>query len=335
MKMKRFGCAAIALIMAASMTACSSGEEPASSSAPVEPVPTEPASSEAKPVFNEGLDRVRQDMEPSAAIAGIFYMGYCDGTVSDVGFFSQLQNQTALLEYPFILEIPEERFAKNEGGELYCIVPADPQASVEVTAWDDMEQKAGEVLYQSDSGEPFFVSGNVSDIMSNLSVNIRDSYGNALEQYHPFLSLESGMIALQDGPVVLDFTSYADDEILYSFDVYVPNEDKSEVELVRSEARSLDEALVLQRLVEQRVLPETVVINSFQEGMYDLTLDLNGEFQTYLDGMQDWEADMYVTCVANSYLSAYGADVITITVDGGTLEAGGHVYSEPLALTVG
>ena len=63
-------------------------------------------------------------------------------------------------QYPFVQNIPRERVV-GSGGSLFCVVPRDPNASVAVNRVQWNEKTGGydnvEVLYRSESGEPFLV----------------------------------------------------------------------------------------------------------------------------------------------------------------------------------
>lgn len=147
---------------------------------------------------------MRQTIKSASAVCGILYLGYTEKTLTDEGFFSSLQNQDALSDYPFIMEIDPACYAKNDGGEVYCIIPADPKTQVTVTAWNAEILQPGELLYQSDRGEPFLIQGNVSDIMENMSITMTDGQDPILKEYHPYISLKDGTVVTV--PQVLDLT---------------------------------------------------------------------------------------------------------------------------------
>ena len=138
-------------------------------------------------------------------MAGVMYLGYLEeGTFADN--WISLEHQDLLLEYTFLGAIPAERNIVADGGEIYCIIPGDPAASVTVTEWNADTNSAGKVLYESKSGEPILVQGNVSDIMSNLAVSITNSNGETMTNYHPCISLKDGSVSTHtdDGALVLN-----------------------------------------------------------------------------------------------------------------------------------
>ena len=176
-------------------------------------VPDTPEVPDTPDPAEQSLADLRLEMEPSAAIAGVFFLGVHDGTPLDDVFYSDADRQVYWERRPFMKFIPMGRYARTDGSEVYCIVPADPQATVKVTEWDESGNGApveGKVLYESSSGEPFYIQGNASDIMPNMAVTITDRYGNVLDKYHPAISLKDGTVSSSrdDQPLVLDMTVY-------------------------------------------------------------------------------------------------------------------------------
>ena len=209
--------------MALSLTACGPKDTDPSGSAGSSSISSSQSQSNAggtsspqkedpKPASNpaqESLAAIRKEMEPSDAIAAVFFRGIHQGEPRDESCYTVPDRVGYFEGRPFLKEIPLNRYVRTSGMEVYCIVPADPEASVVVTEWDEAGEKPveGKVLYESSTGAPFFVQGNVSDIMPNLSITIVDSRGNVLDKYHPYISMKDGSVALPDGDqVVLDMT---------------------------------------------------------------------------------------------------------------------------------
>ena len=165
-------------------------------------------------ILNEAemaLNAVRSRQEAADAMAGILYLGYYENlTPFDEAWKAEPAVADALARYPFLALIEEDRFARNEGSEIYCIIPTDEGSSVTVTVWDAETNSPGEILFSSEDGRPIWIQGNISDIMPNLSVTIEDSSGNVLQQYQPFISLKDGTVAMPAGAgsLVLDLTEY-------------------------------------------------------------------------------------------------------------------------------
>lgn len=75
-------------------------------------------------------------------------------------------------------------------------------------------------------------------------------------------------------------------------------------------------------------------VNSFEaqdiDGVITLSLDLSKTFREYLKTMTKEGENVIISSVAATFLEAYGAEGIVITIDGDTLETGHAVYEEPI-----
>lgn len=75
-------------------------------------------------------------------------------------------------------------------------------------------------------------------------------------------------------------------------------------------------------------------VNSFEmqdvDGVKTLSLDLSKTFREYLKTMTKEGENVIISSVAATFLEAYGAEGIVITIDGDTLETGHAVYEEPI-----
>ena len=321
----------LALVLALSLTSCGQPTPP-DDPEPVDPDPAPPVVAQ-----NEGLDEFRNSLVPSDAIAGIISMGYHEGEPLDEAFWADDALQTYWLEWPFLLEIPAERYASADGNQVFAIVPADPAAKVTVTAWDANTETAGDVLYESDQGDAFFVRGNVSDIMPNLSVTIEDSRGNILSEYHPFISMKDGKVSVGDTSdlVIIDKTRYPDDPdqpTKVTFDLYYPD-DLLDMQVERVTAENADAGLIIMLLTEKHVLPDTVSVNSFHQDADVLYLDLNAAFQDYLDTLPGAQAEAILYSIANSTLAALGGTAVDITSDTVSVSVDGTSYDVPFGFT--
>lgn len=84
-------------------------------------------------------------------------------------------------------------------------------------------------------------------------------------------------------------------------------------------------------LYSRGVLSGRVTVNDFyQEENGDLRLDLSGEFSNMLNGSGTAGEYILLGSLVNTFLDAYEAEEILITVDGETLESGHAVYDQPL-----
>ena len=151
-------------------------------------------------VSNKDYEGLVEGLGFAEAICGVAYVGFFEDPFDD-DYAAIVEKQTELLEiYSFVAEIPDERFVKTDGYELYCIVPANLDCSVKVEelsmpedteAWEPI---IGEVIYESETGEPILLKCNESDIFTNVLVTITTPDG-VEKKLSPYLSLMDGSLA--------------------------------------------------------------------------------------------------------------------------------------------
>ncbi len=175
------------------------------------------------------LNELRDGAQADSCICSVAFLGVALEPGEDIaGFLASKEAEQYLDAYPFIMEIPPERWITHpEGGyEVYCIVPTDPRASIAVNTWDINENnefrgESSQVLYRSECGEPVLLLGNLSDIMPSLDVEIMDSNGEKLS-YQPSLSLYDGSLSVS--PEIFDFSMYHDPDFVGIWSGLVPAE---------------------------------------------------------------------------------------------------------------
>ena len=167
------------------------------------------------------LGWLRDRIDFPTTMFGAAYLGYAGGLFEEgfeTGFPSWLweNNEAMLLEYPFIAEIDEEHII-GSAGHLYCIVPADENATVAINCvqWNEKTQtdEVTEVLYRSESGEPVLLFANLDGIAheADTQVFITDNSGNTCEWY-PSLDAMSHLAPCTSEAgdyLSFDFTEYA------------------------------------------------------------------------------------------------------------------------------
>ena len=167
------------------------------------------------------LGWLRDRIDVPATMFGAAYLGYAGGLFEEgfeTGFPSWLleNNEAMLLEYPFIAEIDEEHII-GSAGHLYCIVPANENATVAINRvqWNEKTQtdEVTEVLYRSESGEPVLLFANLDGIAHEADTQafITDNSGNTCEWY-PSLDAMSHLapcISEAGDYHSFDFTEYA------------------------------------------------------------------------------------------------------------------------------
>ena len=201
--------------------------------------------------------------------------------------------------------------------------------------WDADTESAGKVLYESKSGEPILVQGNISDIMPNLAVSITASNGEKSENYHPCISLKDGSISTttQDGSLILDLSYPATPEgsVRYHFDLYLPNEDYSAVVVSRAQAFDLDEDQMMQILIENRLLPDTVRYLGMNDGSGTPEVQMSQEFEDHMKSLGEQEQNIFLYSFAHNWSTFVGSADFVITVDGNPLQTQFQVYDHPIS----
>lgn len=140
------------------------------------------------------MQSVEEVMQGTDYVFAVCYAGYTTNDIDSA--FLSLQSR-----YPLISLISKERWVETEGGEVYCIIPKDKNATVTVNelVFDDTSEtfyRVEKVLYRSEKGEPILIRGNISDIFSNIQVVVTDSDNSVT--YSPCLSLENGELLIAD-----------------------------------------------------------------------------------------------------------------------------------------
>ena len=118
-------------------------------------------------------------------------------------------------QYPFVQNIPRERVV-GSGGSLFCVVPRDPNASVAVNRIQWNEKTGGydnvEVLYRSESGEPFlvFACADMGEAIDPDTEVIVTNSGEEPLKWYPYY----GIVALpydseNERRLAYDFTFYS------------------------------------------------------------------------------------------------------------------------------
>lgn len=193
----------LALIIMLSLGACSQSDLPISSSAG-STAPTVPAETV------DSLFALRSDMKPP--IMAVADFGFPElRTEADVMNYLLDEYPNWMKEMDFIRQIPSERFVRacswEAWGQLLCIVPRDPMATVcvNLARWDNGVLVSEEVLYRSESGEPILLLTDLTE-EALTTIIVTDSDGRGIS-WSPYLgyyeALPGGGYA---GHLVMDFT---------------------------------------------------------------------------------------------------------------------------------
>ena len=90
---------------------------------------------------------------------------------------------------------------------------------------------------------------------------------------------------------------------------------------------------VLSALVEDGVLTDDVSVLEMRREGDELFLDFNTAFADRLNAMGTAGESVTIAATVNTFLSAYNARTVLITVEGNTLESGHVIYDMPLTYT--
>ncbi len=130
--------------------------------------PTTPATEPTEIISAEAsLNSLRQAMVGTSQLFAVAYFGYhySQNMELPVDPFAVMEEYAPGLcrDLPFLAEIPEDRII-GEGGDLFCIVPLDEDATVAVSRgyWDDENEQYiyDDMLYSSATGEPILLFCN-------------------------------------------------------------------------------------------------------------------------------------------------------------------------------
>lgn len=112
--------------------------------------------------------------------------------------------------------------------------------------------------------------------------------------------------------------------------IFVPDENAENWETIPTIIDTLDAKLILELLISNSILNEGIELNSAELMDTQLNLDFN---QAFLDQLLTYGTAgerMLIGCVVNTYLSAYEAETVYITVNGEIMESGHVVYDFPM-----
>ena len=175
---------------------------------------TTPAETISTTVPMDPLEALREEMEGTSYAFAVAYIG---DTYADEKDFNELLTSMApelCRQWPFLLDIPAENIVDIGWGEIYCIIPADPDATVRISAVADEAQAEWEysnVLYESETGEPVLLVCNCSSERPDTQVTIISAEGETV--WHPWQDKYRRVAPLTneaDEPLFLDNSDYTE-----------------------------------------------------------------------------------------------------------------------------
>ncbi len=116
--------------------------------------------------------------------------------------------------------------------------------------------------------------------------------------------------------------------------VYYGDENAEHIISKPIEVESISPEVITEQLIAVKVLPEGVEVIKFEEqkenGAYALHIDFSEAFQTQIFQMGTAGEYIMINSVVNTFLDAYDADKVRITVEGMVLESGHAIYDDYL-----
>ena len=177
---------------------------------------TAPSVSEPDPTASVSDDPslliFRQAMVETPQLFAAAFLGYVP---QDADPFAVMQEAAPQLceDLPFLLMIDRDHILGGYG-QLFCIVPADENATVAVNLgrWNDETGlfECTDVIYRSESGTPILLMCNRSGWELDAEIVITDSNGNVAVWY-PHMDSSYSVAPLCNGngeSLIFDFTSY-------------------------------------------------------------------------------------------------------------------------------
>ena len=153
-----------------------------------------------------------QTMVETPQLFAAAFFGYVPQDADPFGVMQEAAPQLCE-DLPFLLTIDPDHILGVEG-QLFCIVPADENATVAVNqgSWNDETEvyECTDVIYRSESGTPILVMCNSSGWEPDTEIVITDSSGNVAVWYpHMDSSYSVAPLCNDNGEsLIFDFTSY-------------------------------------------------------------------------------------------------------------------------------
>lgn len=140
-------------------------------------------------------------------------------------------------------------------------------------------------------------------------------------------------------PAVLPETdaAAAEQEKTELLKVYYSNAKADGLEEETTEVEAIVPDVIIERLAVHNIVSIDTKVNSFEtdeeEGKTILYLDLSKAFSEYLRTMGSSGESMIMKALTRTFLEAYSADSIVLTVEGEALETAHAVYDQPLTVS--
>ncbi|MBR5534582.1 MAG: hypothetical protein IKU62_07020 [Ruminiclostridium sp.] len=194
---KRTLAALLGLTLAFTLTACGGTEE-----APGVQEDTQATET----VEDPALTAARQEMADSGSA---FAVGYLGDLPQGCAVEDLLEDSGCLETYPFLADCPVVTY---EGPQVFCLIPRSADTVVRVEEYicdesNNYQGEVGDVLFDSQTGQPVILVCNQNDVLPNLQVTLVETDGSQVV-YNPSLELCGGTVFVPAGMVIQDVSNY-------------------------------------------------------------------------------------------------------------------------------
>ena len=117
-----------------------------------------------------------------------------------------------------------------------------------------------------------------------------------------------------------------------SITVYHGNENVDGFETVEFLVDEVNGSVLVEKLIEVDVLNDRVCINAMDVEGTELKLDFNAAFGELICSMGTSGEYIRMGSTVNTFLKVFGAETVSITVEGRILESGHQIYDFPMGL---
>jgi len=151
---------------------------------------------------------IRDDMKKDGQFCAVGYVGPIDSKENSLAdnreyFISKLANSGFMDMFIPVGNIPDQNFCATElGTELYLVIPADKDATIEVIWYDFINDRDLGTIYRSYNGAPILLKCNYSDISGDIRIRITDREG-VHEDFAPYISMKDGSVQTGNDKVKL------------------------------------------------------------------------------------------------------------------------------------
>ena len=162
------------------------------------------------------VEQLRKQLKTEDKPFAVAYLGYMSSDCATVGDYIDNLDDAILQKLPFLPYISEANtIATALKGEVYCVIPTDPKAVVEVFT----DSNGKDTLYEGNSAEPYLLVCN-SEYSTDCNVTITDSEASTT-QWSPKLDeyLYVAQPAYGEGIGPLDISPYNEMLLAYYEDM--------------------------------------------------------------------------------------------------------------------